>query len=101
MTGKQKLEAQEKKIQIYNMRGAICEGCKKNIPFSEAQLAHRIPQTKMYLKKYGTNIIHHNKNLALVCSLDCNSSVNIGGNPMAIKKLVEDIQEVVKNEETL
>ena len=93
MTAKQKLESQEKKIQIYNARIATCEVCGKNIPFNDCQLAHRIPKTKMYLKKYGVEIIHHEMNLALVCGLRCNSAVNIGMNPIAVGELVNKIRQ--------
>ena len=92
MTARQKFEANEKKIQIYNSRAGICEVCKLNIPFNQAQLAHRIPKSKMYLKKYGAKVIHHKKNLALVCGLECNSTVNIGGNPEKVKQLVNEIK---------
>ena len=95
MTAKEKLEAQEKKIQIYNSRNATCEICGKNISYNEAQLAHRISKGKVNLKKYGPEVIHHRKNLVLTCSDKmgrCNDSVNIGNNPMAVKKLVEEIK---------
>ena len=96
MTAKQILEANEKKIQIYNSRNATCEVCGKVITQSEAQLAHRIPKSKMYLKRYGKEIIHHSKNLALVCGLECNSRVNINGSPLAIEQLVIEIQAIIQ-----
>ncbi len=96
MTAKEKLEAQEKKIQIYNSRNCTCEVCNKNISFSEAQLAHRISKSKPNIKKYGKKVIHHNLNLALTCSDKfgrCNDSVNINNNPIAIGELIKDIKE--------
>ena len=75
MTGRQKADAIEHKAQIYHERHGKCEVCGKLIPFDEAQLAHRIPKTKRYLKDYGKLFIHSDDNLALVCSLRCNSAV--------------------------
>ena len=97
MTAKEKLEANEKKIQIYNSMCGICEVCGKIIPFSDSQLAHRIPKTKMYLKKYGKKIIHHRMNLALVCGLECNSKVNVGNNPMSVEYIVKRIGDTLSN----
>ena len=75
MTGRQKADALEQKAQIYHERRGRCEVCDKLIPFGEAQLAHRIPMTKKYIKEYGKPFIHSKDNLALVCSLKCNSAV--------------------------
>lgn len=93
LTPIEKIEAEEKKVQIYNLRNGTCEVCGNVMAQSEAQLAHRIPKSKMYLKRYGKEIIHHTKNLALVCGLECNSRVNINGSPLAIEQLVIEIQD--------
>ena len=96
MTPREKFKADEKKLQIYIMRCAVCEVCGKAILFSEAQLAHRIAKSKPNLKEYGKEIIHHPKNLVLTCGDKmgrCNDSVNIGNNPMAVAELVERIRE--------
>lgn len=93
MNPREKLEAEEKKIRIYNIRAGICEVCPKIISYSQAQLAHRIPKSKVNLKKYGKGIIHHPKNLALTCSLECNSKVNINNNPGAIEELLKEIED--------
>lgn len=92
-TAREKLEAEEKKIRIYNIRAGVCEVCQKIIPYSQAQLAHRIGQTKVNLKKYGKETIHSFHNLALVCSLECNSKVDISMNPMKIEELLKEIRE--------
>ncbi len=96
MTAREKIEAEEKKIQIYNVRNGTCEVCGKIIPQSEAQLAHRIDKGKPNLRKYGHEIIHHHLNLVLTCSDKmgrCNDSVLISNNPMAVAELVERIRE--------
>jgi hypothetical protein len=90
MTEREKFEANERKAYLVAKSGGRCEVCGDwlNIP----QLAHRIPRTKMYLKKYGPAIVHHDLNLAVVCSLRCNSAVNIGMNPAAVSVLVDKIK---------
>lgn len=93
MTGKDKLEAEDKKKHIYYSRNGKCEVCNEVIPFSQAQLAHRIPKSKMYIEKYGKEVIHHYANLALTCSLKCNSKVNIGSNPGKILDVLSEIIE--------
>ena len=51
---------------------------------------------KPNLKRYGAAIIHHPKNVVCVCDSRfgfCNDSVNIGNRPMAVAKLVAEIQD--------
>lgn len=93
MTEKEKFLFAEKKTRIYIERGGVCEACFKAIPIQEAQLAHKLPQTKYNLKQYGKDYIHHPFNISLVCSLKCNSSISIAHNPESIMELLLDIQE--------
>jgi len=62
------------------------------VSYTKSQLAHRIPQTKANLKKYGKKIIHNQKNLTLTCCLECDAAVSISNNPGAIKKLIGRIE---------
>ena len=93
MTNREKFEAEEKKKRIYYKNLGRCEVCQLSIPIGLAQLAHRIPKSKMNLKKYGKEVIHSYQNLALVCSLKCNSKVNIGNNP---GKILDVLSEIAK-----
>lgn len=97
MKAREKIEAEEKKIEIYNIRGATCEVCGKRVLYTEAQIAHRI--SKGQVKKYGKEIIHHPKNLVLTCSGKmgrCNDSINITNNPMEVLRIVKSIEEEIK-----
>lgn len=87
----------EKKIAILSERGWLCEVCGQPLTMSNAQLAHRIPQTKGYLKQYGKDVIHHELNLACVCSLDCNSAVLLDPktHPIEAQELIYRIKEDV------
>lgn len=74
MTEREKFEATELKQQIIVER-RNCEVCGKRVGYNSAQLAHRIPQHKKYIKRYGKDFMHSRKNMALVCSLECNAAV--------------------------
>ena len=72
-----------------------CEVCGKPTPMNEGQLAHRIPQRKWCIKKWGIDVIHHPLNMAWTCGLACNNIVSIGGWPVRQAELVEEIREAM------
>ncbi len=86
------LEVKTKKLREQEGR---CEVCGKLMMFDECHLAHRIPQSKHNLKTYGKEVIHHELNLACVCSLRCNSRVlrNLATHPIEGKELIERIRK--------
>lgn len=69
--------------------GGVCEVC--GGPLKEAQGAHRIANTEPNRRKWGSWIIDHPLNIAMVCSLKCNHVCNIGYNPGACLELVQKI----------
>ena len=71
--------------------GGVCEVCGKTLTVSNWQGAHRIANTKANRSKWGSLIIDHFLNIAIVCSLSCNQSCNIGNNPKACLELAEKI----------
>lgn len=89
---KQKLEASEYKQSLIIGNCPVCGKRSRNM-----QLAHIIPkpyskykEIMRYLQKMkcdidGWEIIHHKNNLLPVCSLQCNSSVQIS-NPEPTKR---------------
>lgn len=81
------------RICIFRRDKWICQKCGMSVFSGTPQLAHLIPQRKRYIKKYGTEIIHHQFNLKSVCSLACNNALSIYGKDLLIKNLVEKIQE--------
>ncbi|MHC1623303.1 MAG: hypothetical protein ACXQTR_01780 [Candidatus Methanospirareceae archaeon] len=74
--------------------GCHCEVCGKPVTLQTAQLAHRIPKTKGYIKRYGSEVIHHDLNIAVVCSLRCNSAVLLdpSTHPIEAQDLVQRIR---------
>jgi hypothetical protein len=67
----------ETRVAIYNAQGGRCAECGKRLAFSSFQLAHRIPQRKWCIRKWGKTVIHHPLNMAAVCSLRCNAAIQI------------------------
>ena len=88
----------EMKIYLLTKNGGRCEVCHQPLSLSDCQLAHRIPQTKYNLKTYGKTVLHHEFNLAAVCSLGCNSAVLLSPatHPIEAKALIGRIQDDLK-----
>ena len=92
MTERQQLNLEDQKKRIFAIYGGRCACCGK----PATQLAHQIPQTKRFLRKYGREVIHHRMNLLPVCNLRCNAKVDIGNRPLVVKQLVIDIRKAMK-----
>lgn len=88
----------ETRVRVWNRAGGMCEVCGEDLSWATFQMAHRIPQRKWLLKKYGKEVIHHHMNLAATCSLRCNNAVSIAAHPVEISSLVEQIQEAICGE---
>lgn len=87
------------KIKKLNENGGRCEVCGQPLALSDCQLAHRVPKTKGNLRTYGPAIIHHELNLACVCSLRCNSAVllNLATRPVEAQALIDRIKKELTN----
>ncbi len=96
MTDGDRLLAFEAREAIFARDGWLCQNCGQPIRLGSPQLAHRIPQSKMYLKRYSAEIIHHPDNLASVCSLACNDALDIRGHPLEVAALVEKISSQLR-----
>ena len=59
------------------------------------QIAHRIPQRKHLIKKYGFKVVNHNINLLPACSLRCNAILQ--ERPWDWEALALDIKKVIDN----
>ncbi len=88
----------EMKIYLLAKNGGQCEVCHQPLALSDCQLAHRIPQTKYNLRTYGKTVLHHEYNLAAVCSLGCNSAVLLSPatHPIEAKALIGRIQKNIE-----
>jgi hypothetical protein len=86
-----KLDLEDQKSERYYQVGGRCENCGRSMPFP-GQWAHKIPQNVHFTKMLGLEVIHHEYNLALVCSLKCNDAMSISNHRMAIFLLVDKIR---------
>jgi len=88
----------EMKIHLLAKQGGRCEKCHQPLALSDCQLAHRIPQTKYNLRTYSKTVLHHEYNLAAVCSLRCNSAVLLSPatHPIEAKALIGRIKKNIE-----
>lgn len=87
-----KHDAYDKKIDMCIKAHWRCFRCGRHLRLNEAQLAHRIPKHKKYIKKYGADVIHNTLNMFVSCD-KCNSYALIdpATHPIEAEKLVEKI----------
>ena len=87
----------EKRDFVFARAGYRCEACGESVMrFGAPQLAHRIPQTKQNVTKYGLEIIHHPLNLVATCCLRCNGKVDIRNHPIIVAALVSKIKAAIR-----
>ena len=87
------IEIHELKVDIFFEQDGKCFVCGKRIPFHQSQMAHRVPQHKKYIKKYGKQVIHHRLNIRITCA-KCNSAVLLdpATHPIEAADLVGEIR---------
>ena len=69
-------------------------GCRERIGL-DSQLAHRIPQRKWCISRWGLEVIHHPDNMVLVCSLACNAAVQLNPISLEAKALAAEIRKKI------
>lgn len=69
----------------------VCFVCGKPLCYGQGQLAHRIGNTEVNRKKYGSFFIDSQYNGEYVCSLECNATVDVGKSKGAILDTLADI----------
>lgn len=92
MTEKEADQLRETRMYVLNRAAWCCENCGRELTSAGFQLAHRIPQRKPFLKRYGKKIIHHPANLRAVCCEGCNATVSLGYNTENHKIVLEEIE---------
>lgn len=96
MTSRESLDYMAKRFYVFNRAGGRCETCGDPISVGVFHMAHRIPQTKYFIRKYGKEIVHHELNFAATCPTDgCNSAQDIRNHPVEVDELAQHIQEVI------
>ncbi len=93
------LAIDETRRLLFRQQQGRCQCCGKMFGvYDEYQLAHRIPQRKWCIKRWGADVIHHPLNMALVCCLACNATVQINPDSLEAGKLAEKIKKVIASE---
>jgi hypothetical protein len=69
----------------------VCAVCGKPIMYGAGQYAHKIGNTEVNRKKYGSFFIDSTYNGEYVCSLSCNASVDVGKSKGQILDTLADI----------
>ena len=96
MTQKQKDEAILKRDFIINRASGICEHLDENgnrdCEEPGVEVAHCISKSKMNIRKYGYEYVHHPKVLRWSCK-EHNDSFNIGFKPAVIAEELAKIDE--------
>lgn len=69
----------------------VCSVCGKPLCYGAGQYAHRIGNTEVNRKKYGSFFIDSTYNGEYVCSLECNASVDVGKSKGNILNALADI----------
>lgn len=89
LSDRESLHVYETKMRLIARAGYCCEVCGRRMEPIDVQLAHRIPQS--YVDYYGKEIIHHDCNLAAVCSLACNKVIDLGDHEDGHKEVLAEI----------
>lgn len=83
----------------YERSYGVCAVCQKPLAEGQMQYAHKIGNTQVNRKKYGSFFIDSTFNGEMVCSLECNAKVDVGKSKGKILDTLCDIliNEIKKN----
>lgn len=81
----------EQREIAYAKSGGLCEVCGKPLCYGQPQYAHRIGNTDVNRKKYGSFFIDSAENGRYTCSLECNAKVDVGKSEGNILNVLTDI----------
>jgi hypothetical protein len=85
--------------QKYLEQNGVCAYCGQDLLATDkVELAHRVPQRKYLLKKYGKEIIHHPLNMKLTHAGNCNAGVQLMPESLPAKRLIEKIREAIEDD---
>jgi hypothetical protein len=63
------------------------------VPFADFELAHRIPEAKWAIRKWGWAVIDHDKNKGITHRGPCNDAQNIQNDPLECEELAAEINK--------
>lgn len=93
MTEREQENLRVSKEKIFDRDKYTCICGESIFRYGRPQLAHVIKKSKMNIKKYGEDVVHHELNLVSVCSLECNAKADLGYKPSSERALVQLIMK--------
>jgi hypothetical protein len=93
MNYRKSLAIAEMKLEKCHEQGYKCPVCGEYVDVATGELAHRIPQRRWCLARWGAKVIHHSRNLVLTHPGRCNDAVSISNHPLECERLAREIQE--------
>ncbi len=79
---------------LYRDQLGYCATCGMPVAYHDCELAHKIPEAKWAIKKWGRGVIDHWMNKAITHRGECNDAQNIQNRPVECARLVEKIVEI-------
>ena len=76
----------------YTEQGGRCYICHRPVRYAFFQLAHRIPQRKWCIERWGKEVIHSPLNVFGVCGLECNAAVQMNPDTVEAEEFAEYIR---------
>lgn len=98
MNDRKSLAIFEMKKAKFAAQGGVCPVCLGMVSVGDGELAHKIPQKRWCLAKWGPEIIYHSKNMDLTHRGTCNSKVSLTNHPVAMEHLAAEIAEELRRE---
>lgn len=95
---RESLAIEEMRRTVFSEQAGVCWWCRGPLKFSEFELAHRIPQRKWCLKRWGKEVIHHRYNLVGTHRGTCNSAVQLNPDSQDAERLAREIKRVMRRE---
>ena len=89
------------KTLAYTDQNGKCWFCMLPMHFEHCELAHRVPQRKWVLAKWGPAVVHHRRNMALTHPGSCNAMAQMDPESRQAFLLMEDIRKEIENEKVV
>lgn len=91
---------EELKRRIALDQNGLCAHCGRELQYPY-DLAHRISKSKVNLKLYGAEIIHHRINLRATHSGRCNDGVMVSpaSNPVTAAEIIAEIRKAIEEDD--
>ena len=88
----------EQRFRIFSEQSGLCSSCGLPMSITEMELAHRIPQRRWTIKRFGAAVIHHRKNLRGTHPGRCNSKSQLNPDSIYAEDLAREIERDLRKE---